>query len=483
MINNNEDDLIFQEGISSLIGHYLTTILIGNSLYLLYFSPYIYKQLLEIEDFLPEKYIYLFIGIVIFFSNLSNLSSNYFLKGINIRLIILITYLLLLSSHTIFYYSSYSLLIIIGFVFYGIGNGISYYPLIENSERFFPEYKNIINLFNLFIYSLSPLLFHFISNKIMSNNQEIGVKKVIKLEIILYLIFGILSFLFTFDSNEIIKKNNNIDDKFNEVPLRNIRRINTNNKEEESSTGDSKRDSLVSGNSINTLNTNIHNLIGRDDFSNEEDKLRKFSINLKKVLKSKNFYIICFYYFSTLLSTFGLLFEIKKNLSIYLLMISLFRFLSPFISNIINGKILSGFCLFLQYFIFNVFNDSNQNKTNLIVLFSGIFYGINSTIISSIIPKIYGYDLSFYLSGIIIVFGSFSFWFVFTLKFYIKNHLIFVYQIFTIIALVLLFFINETVFNYKISKNQELNNIEVENEEHKNYDAFSINDVKSERDI
>ena len=164
-------------------------------------------------------------------------------------------------------------------------------------------------------------------------------------------------------------------------------------------------------------------------------------------------------------------------------MISLFRFLSPFISNIINGKILSGFCLFLQYFIFNVFNDSNQNKTNLIVLFSGIFYGINSTIISSIIPKIYGYDLSFYLSGIIIVFGSFSFWFVFTLKFYIKNHLIFVYQIFTIIALVLLFFINETVFNYKRSKNQELNNIEVENEEHKNYDAFSINDVKSERDI
>ena len=61
--------------------------------------------------------------------------------------------------------------------------------------------------------------------------------------------------------------------------------------------------------------------------------------------------------------------------------------------------------------------------------------------------------------------------------------MIFVYQIFTIIALVLLFFINETVFNYKISKNQELNNIEVENEEHKNYDAFSINDVKSERDI
>jgi hypothetical protein len=317
----------------------------------------------------------------------------------------------------------------------------------------------------------------------MSNNQEIGVKKVLKLEIILYLIFGILSFLFTFDSNELIKKNNNINDKFNEVPLRNIRRINTNNKEEESSTGDSKRESLVSGNSINTLNTNIHDLIGRDNFSNEEDKLRKFSLNLKKVLKSKNFYIICFYYFSTLLSTFGLFFEIKKNLSIYLLMISLFRFLSPFISNIINGKILSGFCLFLQYFIFNVFNDSNQNKTNLIVVFSGIFYGINSTIISSIIPKIYGYDLSFYLSGIIIVFGSFSFWFVFTLKFYIKNHLIFIYQIFTIIAFVLLFLINETVFNYKKSKNQELNNIEVENEEPKNYDAFSINDVKSERDI
>ena len=92
MINNNEDDLIFQEGISSLIGHYLTTILIGNSLYLLYFSPYIYKELIEIEDFLPEKYIYLFIGIVIFFSNISNLFSNIN----NIFIIIIISYNFLL---------------------------------------------------------------------------------------------------------------------------------------------------------------------------------------------------------------------------------------------------------------------------------------------------------------------------------------------------------------------------------------------------
>ena len=490
-MSNNEEDIINQEGYFSLGGNLLTTILTGNSLYLIYFSPHIYKQLLEIDSNLPENYIYIFFGLVITFSNLSNLFSNYFLYGINIRLIILITYIFLLSAHSLIYYTSYLPFIITAFVIYGIGNGISYYPLLLNSCRFFPLYKNIIILLNLFVYSLSPLFFHYISNKIILNNSEIGVKKTLKLEIILYLIIGTLSFIFTFDSFEILLKNKNgLNEKImlsGEIPIGNLERVNTLNNEEESSTGDSKRNSLVSGTSVNTQNTNIHNLISRNVISNEEDKIRKFSKNLKNVLKSKNFIFINLYYFLTLFGTFGLLFEIKKNISMYLLMISLFRFLSPFIANIFSGKFLSGCSLFFQFGILYVAINSvnyTQNQINLITLISGICYGINSTIISSIIPKIYGYDLSYYLSGIIIVSASFSYWLVFIFKFYFQvfqKNILFLYQISTLLAFVFLFLINETAFDFKLR--DEINDVELQNENQRNFDAYSINDVKSERDI
>ena len=483
---NNEEDIINQERYFSLAGNLLTTLLTGNSLYLIYFSQHLYKQLTEYESELPENYIYIFIGSVIIFTNISNLCSNYFFNGINIRLIILITYLFLLTGHSLIYYSSYIPFIITGFILYGIGNGISYYPLILNSARFFPQYKNIISLLNLFIYSLSPLLFHFISNKIISNNPETGVKKTLKLEIILYLIIGTLSFIFTYDSYELIINNKgDLNEKImlsGEIP---IQRINTINKEEESSTGESLRNSLVSGTSVKTQNTNIHNLISRNAISNEEDKIIKFSKNLKYVIKSKNFIIIILYYIFTLLGTFGLFFEIKNNFSIYLLMIALFRFISPFMANIFSGKILSGFCLFFQLGILYVAANSvhyTESQINLIVLISGICYGINSTIISSIIPKIYGNDLSYYLSGIIIVFGCSSYCFVYLINSYFnEKKKLFLYEICTIIAFVFLFLIKETAFDFKIRGNQEINDYELQNDA-KNFDAYSINDVKSERD-
>lgn len=483
---NNEEDIINQERYFSLAGNLLTTLLTGNSLYLIYFSQHLYKQLTEYESELPENYIYIFIGSVIIFTNISNLCSNYFFNGINIRLIILITYLFLLTGHSLIYYSSYIPFIITGFILYGIGNGISYYPLILNSARFFPQYKNIISLLNLFIYSLSPLLFHFISNKIISNNPETGVKKTLKLEIILYLIIGTLSFIFTYDSYELIINNKgDLNEKImlsGEIP---IQRINTINKEEESSTGESLRNSLVSGTSVKTQNTNIHNLISRNAISNEEDKIIKFSKNLKYVIKSKNFIIIILYYIFTLLGTFGLFFEIKNNFSIYLLMIALFRFISPFMANIFSGKILSGFCLFFQLGILYVAANSvhyTESQINLIVLISGICYGINSTIISSIIPKIYGNDLSYYLSGIIIVFGCSSYCFVYLINSYFnEKKKLFLYEICTIIAFVFLFLIKETAFDFKIRGNQEIDDYELQNDA-KNFDAYSINDVKSERD-
>ena len=486
---SNEEEIINQEGYFSLIGNFLTTILTGNSLYLIYFSHYIFKQLTEIEPELSENFIYIFIGIVITFTNLSNLFSNYFFNDLNIRLIVLITYLFLLSAHSLFYYSTYVYFIIIAFIFYGIGNGICYYPLMKNINIFFPQYKNIISLLNLFFYSLSPLLFHFISNKIISNNPEIGVKKVLKLEIILYLIFGILSFFFSFDSKEI--KKNGVNKKIisEEIPLNNIQRINTINKEVESSTENSRRDSLVSGVSVNTQNTNIHNLMGRNNFSNEEDKIRKFSKNIKNVIKSKNFILINLFYLFTLIGTFSLFFEIKKSLSIYLLMISLFRLLSPFLANIFGGKSLSYFSLFLQFGILYLIKNSehiSQSQINVIVLISGISYGINSTIISSIIPKIYGYDLSYYLSGIIIVIGSFGFWCVFLINnFFLnkRNKIFLIYEIITLLAIGFLFLVDETPFDYKMRNFNlnEGNELQIE-EDTKNLDAFSINDVKSERD-
>ena len=56
------------------------------------------------------------------------------------------------------------------------------------------------------------------------------------------------------------------------------------------------------------------------------------------------------------------------------------------------------------------------------------------------------------------------------------------YEICTIIAIVFLFLIKETAFDFKIRGNEEINDNELQDEQ-KNYDAYSINDVKSERDI
>ena len=47
---SNEEEIINQEGYFSLIGNFLTTILTGNSLYLIYFSHYIFKQLTETPE-------------------------------------------------------------------------------------------------------------------------------------------------------------------------------------------------------------------------------------------------------------------------------------------------------------------------------------------------------------------------------------------------------------------------------------------------
>ena len=229
--------------------------------------------------------------------------------------------------------------------------------------------------------------------------------------------------------------------------------------------------------------------MGRNNFSNEEDKIRKFSKNIKNVIKSKNFLLINLFYLFTLIGTFSLFFEIKKSLSIYLLMISLFRLLSPFLANIFGGKSLSYFSLFLQFGILYLIKNSehiSQSQINVIVLISGISYGINSTIISSIIPKIYGYDLSYYLSGIIIVIGSFGFWCVFLINnFFLnkRNKIFLIYEIITLLAIGFLFLVDETPFDYKMRNFNlnEGNELQIE-EDTKNLDAFSINDVKSERD-
>ena len=50
---NNDEDIIIQEGYFSLAGNLLTTLLTGNSLYLIYFSQHLYKQLTEIATELP----------------------------------------------------------------------------------------------------------------------------------------------------------------------------------------------------------------------------------------------------------------------------------------------------------------------------------------------------------------------------------------------------------------------------------------------
>ena len=75
------------KNILTFIGSLINSLLIGNSLTWLYFFKYLII-VKDINKIIPLSIIFLFYGIIITLSNISNLIINFFIFNLNIRTIV-----------------------------------------------------------------------------------------------------------------------------------------------------------------------------------------------------------------------------------------------------------------------------------------------------------------------------------------------------------------------------------------------------------
>ena len=159
----------------------------------------------------------------------------------------------------------------------------------------------------------------------------------------------------------------------------------------------------------------------------------------------------------------------------YIISISITKIFFPFIFEISGIKfilivinIIEGIFIFFYIKFFNYFNEFIE-----IYIIAGILYGINSILISTIINKIYGTEISFYLSSIIYIFGCLNIFLVYLLYFYNINEIIIrnLSIIFNLIAIIFSIFIKEEDNKIILEENEELEEFEIQ----ANIDEFSMN--------
>ena len=511
----------------SLAGAMVANLVFGNSLSWINFSGYFFEY---INDSSINKYdrtwIFTFFSIIIIVSNSANMLSSYFTPKMNIRTILLISFFCLISSHFIFYYTSSSSTIILGSVLYGVGIGFAYRSVIRNIWEYFPSYKPLISFLCVLSFTLSAPIFNFLliillhdpSWNFFDESAETGerVRKYIWGCIIIYTVCGLISTGLSFDfyyeneelGGEMGKKLLNQNEKeYSISSLRNTK----NNMISRSESSDflksqSGRESLVSETSLNTVNTNIHNLISGDHDTAEKEIERKIVKKFKKVMSSFNFYLVVLY------NGFGLIFSfcIMMHLidgrymeneaeydsyfnatTIYIISISVSRILVPMI--VPNSKYVVIFFLVLQSLLsFALFYYIEQYPEYFpaVIALAGVCFAELSTSLSSMISNIYGIDLAMMLSSIVLGLSILIIIIPTIEVLYFSKEIIF--KLFTLtgcacslFAIAIFLCINHGTFDYSNQKGEiELNDENPSGERvDTNFDSVSINDVKSEREI
>jgi MFS family permease len=404
------------KGYFSFIGHSLTTLITGNSLSLLQLSNYYLSYLSKNEFNIPKYYSRIFIALVITLSNLSNILSNILTYYLNLKTIIFISYFLLMTSVLLLYYSFNLILIFLAFIFYGIGIGFSYHPLINNTSNFFPEKKNLFSFINLIIYSISSPLFYLILDKIIEiNNGNFieGIKKYLYFLIGLYIFFGLISISIIFDyqkqffdESEFDEELSDLEDNNNIETSINLSIIGKKNESIKIKKNYKKSSSLPSK---KTSNAELMLFTSSFDYNS----IHNFYNKIFHEIKNRNFWVISIFYFTSMLVVFNFFIKIKeKEIFRFIMTISIFRFFGPFILKILGSKFLSLITIFIQIIILileKYYNLTSKQKL-YIIIGKGFSFGIYSIIISSIIPQKFGYETNFILTGIIISFGTLSLW-------------------------------------------------------------------------
>lgn len=484
------------KNILTFIGSLINSLLIGNSLTWLYFFKYLII-VKDINKIIPLSIIFLFYGIMITLSNISNLIINFFIFNLNIRTILCISYLFILISYALLYslikYISFFQTLILSIILYSIGISIPFYSNLKNIWATNNENKNIYSFLNIFSMNFSSILFTFVCKYFIikyNNNLIKGVNSYIWFNICVYYIIGLLGIGITYDFKGYYLNNENNINLRKKLFYKNKIKESENILSKFSPNGDSvnfkeinlkkltENDKLTSVSELNSVNsflsTGSQNTVNNPDFKN----------NLISKIKEGRFILILIDNFLIMFFNYIMMYNfLKYNNNIennnyiiyYIISISITKIFFPFIFEISGIKfilivinIIEGIFIFFYIKFFNYFNEFIE-----IYIIAGILYGINSILISTIINKIYGTEISFYLSSIIYIFGCLNIFLVYLLYFYNINEIIIrnISIIFNLIAIIFSFFIKEEDNKIILEENEELEEFEIQ----ANLDEFSMN--------
>ena len=260
----------------------------------------------------------------------------------------------------------------------------------------------------------------------------------------------------------------------------------------------SGRNSFVSMSSMNTINTNINNLIAGDNKSIEDIIKEKYKDDMLYALTSFNTLALIIINISMILFSFSTLFTISINegddedayyelrqyqIQLFIISFSVSKFISPLLSSLLNVKIITIAILVTNVFISFMLKGNLDNILTVIV--SGIVYGNSSVVVSIMSSVIYGDYYSMSISSIVNALSSLSAFAVVLLLYKAKKSLYMITGCVCIFALVMSGMIKVKAFDFsevKESKGIEMKEKMNVSNSNANFEYDSENDVKSDRE-
>lgn len=444
------------------------------------------------------------ICIIFASSNLSNMFSSGLSCWFNTRTILVYGYLLIISSHFILYYTSQFSLFVISFALYGGGLGLIYQPSLRNQINHFPSYRGFISMINIIALSTSSPLLYLLSSLVNDNKRFLWIC------LITYTVCGVISVAMTFD---FVFEAENIDSKSfslissseKEFSIKNLQGSRSNMISRINSGIDSGRNSYVSLSSMNTINTNLNNLIAGDNMSMEEQMKSKYRENVLNALKSGTSLLTFVYQITSIV--FGLTYAIKitfeendteqesmyytvnsSNIFFFIIGVSISRIVLPIIIDFFNIKL--AICLMNAMQIVLAFTYERIMLYPILNILPASCYVVNSIGASILIGKIFGEDYAHIISSIINGSASLSALIVFGIFYCQKENDLYISATLSGISILLItLFIKIQLYDYSESKGKfgdELKNKNYPIDDKNNigdrtFDNDSENDVKSDR--
>ena len=493
------------KSLSTLIAGIINSFVVGTSLSWIAITHHLIAfHAQKTYDISNINTVIICICIIFAFSNLFNMFSSGISSWFNTRTILVYGYLLIISSHFILYYTSQFSLFAISFALYGGGLGLIYQPSLRNQINHFPSYRGCISVINIIALSTSSPLLYSLSSLIKDN------KKFLWICLLTYTICGVVAVALTFDY---IFENENIDSKSfslissseKEISIKNLQNSRSNMISRINSNVDSGRNSYTSLSSMNTINTNLNNLIVGDNMTMEEQMKTKYHENVLNAMKSGTSILIFIYQITSIV--FGFTYAIKitfeendteqesmyytvnsSHICFFILGVSGSRIILPILIDFMNIKFV--ICIVNALQIAMVFTyEKIMLYPSLNIIPAGC-YVVNSIAASILIGKIFGEDYAPVISSIVNGSASLSALIAFGIFYCQKENGLYISATLSGISLLLsTLFIKIQLYDYSQNKSkfgEELKNKnfpidDKNNIANRTFDNNSENDVKSDR--